>query len=657
MKISKNLKTLEQVLLFGFFLLFPLVFFPGFINIFPTAKILLLAVIAALFLLSKAARIIIERKIILSGSNLDTPLFLLIVSYLLSLIIASPNKVEALVDPTRGALLISLFVIMILAAPKNKEAVLKATLIGMLVNLVVSIGSYFSVFKFLPQTLQFINNKGFSLWGDFVNQAVYAGFFLAFSFNLLREQENKQAANDSATPLVGVKNPLAINSGLLNLLFVASLLTFVTSLYVLFKDIKPQFLPLSTSWQISVDTLKDSRSALFGVGPANYNALYTRSKPITINNSPHLWNANVEYSGSAVLHIFTEAGLLGFFALVLIIWQLYSLGKKQKLTLPIIFLLGAGLLLPLNQAFWFLIFTAVYLLKEEKEPRKFDLKELDIFAYATGLIISILVIIGGFFYYRVIFSEYLLRQAVYAAQNNQAQKVYELQNKAIVNNPYSPVARNHFIQTNLILANSLASKKKPTETDQQQYTALIQQAITNARDIVTLNPQQAAPWANLAEVYRYLIRLQVKEADVWTITSYQRAIAADPNNPLYRFSLGAVYYGLGNYDEAVRFFEQAIGLKSDVANYYYNLAYAHYQRQDFVKAVNAMEAALQYVEKGTDDYKKAKKELAEFKTKLPKTEEGIAEEELNPETLSEPEVLPTGKPEIELPKESAPPEK
>ena len=656
MTISKNLKTLEKALLFGFFFLFPLVFFPGINNAFITTKILLLAVFSAAFLLIKAVRVVVERKITLKGSNFDTSLFLLAVSYLLSVIVISPNKVEALVDPIRGALLISLFVIMILAAPKNKELVLKASFFSLLVTLIMSVVSYFGMLKFLPQSWQFVNTKGFSFWGNLINQAVYAGFFLALAFGQLREHEGKKTASQtvgSATLLNSQKSSPIANLRLLNMLFVVGLLTFVISLYTLLKDVKPQLFPLSTSWQISVDTLKNSRNAFLGVGPANYLALYTRSKPQNVNTSPIFWNANVEFSRSAILHLFTEVGLLGLAAFLLISYQLYRGAQKQKMLLPLGVLMISALLLPMSQTFWLLLFLSVYLLKETKEPRKFDLKELDIFAYATGLVIAILVVVAGFFYSRVIASEYYLGQSIWAAQNNQVQRVYELQANAITSNPYNKAARNAFIQTNLVLANSLAQKKKPNETDQQQYTQLIQQAIANARDVVTLNPLQADAWANLAEVYRYLLG-QVKEADVWTIASYQRTIAADPNNPNYYFNLGTVHYGLGNYDEAIRFFEQAVALKPDIANYYYNLAYAHYQKQDFVKAVNALEATLQYVEKDTDDYKKVKKELVEFRANLPEEAE-TAQTELNPETLSEPETLPTGQPEIELPKESAPP--
>lgn len=652
MNISKKLQNLEKGLLFITFFLFPLVFFPGFTNAFATTKILLLAIITSALLLIKATFIIIERKIVLRGSKFDTALFLLMVSYFLSVIIISPNKVEALTDPNRGALIVALLVILVLISPTEKILALKASLIALGVGLIASIASYFSLLGFLPQSLSFINTKGFNFWGNIVGQIIYAGFFLALSFDQLRESNIKNSIN--ATLLTEQKKPIKTSSSLLNLIFVVSLLSLVINLYTLLKDIKPQFFPLNASWQISVDTLKNSRNAIFGVGPANYFSLYSRSKPVTINASPIYWNANVEYSRSTLLHVFTETGLFGIIALGLVLLQLYQTARTQRMTLAVGLLVLLGVFLPLSQAYWFLLFITIYLLKEEKEPRKFDLKELDIFAYATSALIVVMVLVGGFFYSKVIASDYYLGQSSTAARNNQVQRVYELQVRAISTNPYNKGARNAFVQTNLALANALAQKEKPTEQDKQQYTQLIQQAITNARNAVTLNPQQADAWANLATVYQFLLG-QVEDANSWTIASWQQAMAADPRNPAYYFSLGSAYYQLGNFQEASRFFEQAISLKSDMANYYYNLAYANYQQKNYVRAVNALEATLQYVKKGTDDYKKVNKELTEFKKMLPEVETS-SDETLQPETLSEPETLPTGQPTIELPKDSAPPE-
>ena len=133
----------------------------------------------------------------------------------------------------------------------------------------------------------------------------------------------------------------------------------------------------------------------------------------------------------------------------------------------------------------------------------------------------------------------------------------------------------------------------------------------------------------------------------------------DPRNPQYYFNLGSLYYGLKNYDEAVRFFGNAVSLKTDIPNYQYNLAWAYYQKQDYTQAVNAMQNALQFIpDKKSTDYKTAQKNLEEFQKMVKKTEPqndqtaGNAE----PETLIQPSPNPSTTPEILLPTQSAPPQ-
>ena len=644
MEISKTLKQTERALLFVTFFLFPLLLVPSFTNIFAVPKLMLLASVASILLLIKAVRVVIERKIEVKSSKFDSALFLLALSYLLSVIIISPNKVEALLDPNRGALLVVLMVVLAVTLPKDKKLMGVASLSALGVMLLGTVASYFSLLGFLPKTLAFINTKGFNFLGNLLNQIMFAGFYLAMAFEQLRESDVK-----GSTPVAQKEN----QGGFLNLLFLASLLTVVVSSFVLLKDLKPQFFPLAESWEISVDVLKNPKNAIFGVGPANYLSLYTRTKPMTINANATLWNANIEYSRSAALHFFSEVGLLGLVALGLILFNLWHTGRKQKLTLAMIVFGIWTLLFPLSQTYLFMLLTLVYLLREDKEVRKFDLKDLDLFAYATALVLVVIVAAFGYFYGRAIFSDYLVAKSFVAASENKAQDVYDSQLRAIQMNPFSQTARSAFIQTNMVLANSLAQKQKPTDEDKQQYSQLIQQAITNARDTVTLNPAQATNWAALGSVYQTLLG-QAEGASEWTIASYQRAIAIDPRNPGYYFSLGSVYYALGNFEEASGFFTQAIALKNDIPNYYYNLAWSEYQKKNFAKAVNAMETAMQFTQKGTNDYKKVKAELAEFKKKLP-AETETQNTQVQPETLSQPTTVPTGQPTIELPENSAPP--
>ncbi len=645
MDISRTLHKLERVLLFLTFFLFPLVFMPLFPNFFATPKLILLAVVVGLTLIIKAVKIIATRKMSIYSSVFDSALYLLVLAYLLSVLVVSPNKVEALIDPNRGVLLVVFLTVLVFALPKDKKVVLWASTAAMAVLFVSTILGYFTLFGFLPESWQFINMKGFNPMGNLISQALYGAFFLALVLDSLKDRVAAKEVQMSGKS----------NKGLLNVLFIVALLTTVLSAFMLLKDVRPVFLPLANAWAITVDVLKTGRTALFGVGPANYVTLFTRSKPLSVNALPDLWNVNVEFTRGAALQIFSEVGLVGLLALIMIFVHLYYAAKRFNTVLSFTVLVIWALFFPLSQIFFFLLFLAVFLNREDKEVREFDLRGLDLFAYGSAAAILAVTVGTGYFFGRAMASEYVLNASFNAVRENKAQLVYDLQRQASILNPYNERARSNFSQTNLLLASNIAQKEKLTDEDRQVITTLIQQAISEAKALVASNPQKAVFWAHLAETYRNLLGI-AEGAEEWTISSYQRAVALDPRNPSYYFALGSVYYALGNFDEAIGFFGQAISLKPDMANYYYNIAWAYYQKEDYPAAVGSLETVLRLIEdKKSDDYKKASKELEEFKAKLPVEEATEGGEELQPETLVQPSPLPTGEAEIRLPKESAPP--
>jgi tetratricopeptide (TPR) repeat protein len=131
----------------------------------------------------------------------------------------------------------------------------------------------------------------------------------------------------------------------------------------------------------------------------------------------------------------------------------------------------------------------------------------------------------------------------------------------------------------------------------------------------------------------------------------------DPQNPIYRLNLGGVFYSLNNWDEASNLFTQAVGLKSDWPNAYYNLAWASYQKGAYQQAVNAMQNTISLLDPKTSktDYEKASKELEEFKKKLPPAEEEATQgAQTKPSQLTLPTPQPTIEPKIKLPKEASP---
>jgi tetratricopeptide (TPR) repeat protein len=286
-----------------------------------------------------------------------------------------------------------------------------------------------------------------------------------------------------------------------------------------------------------------------------------------------------------------------------------------------------------------------------------------------GIVLFSFIFLTGFGYLlgRSYLAEIYFKKALDGIVKNDAKQAYENMRQAIIFNPYIERYRINFSQINLLLANNIAAKanqqpqgknQKPyqlTEQDRQNISQAIQAAIAEGKAAVTLNPQKALNWENLAQIYRNIINT-AQGADVWTISAYQRAIVSDPQNPIYRLNLGGVYYSLGNYEEAAKIFEQAVILKPDWPNAYYNLAWANFQKQKYQEAVSAMENVIRLLDPKKDkaDYDKVKKELEEFKKKLPQEEKQATEEGKTQPKLTLPSPIPTTTPQIQLPEEASP---
>ena|SRR3989344_3055215 len=254
------------------------------------------------------------------------------------------------------------------------------------------------------------------------------------------------------------------------------------------------------------------------------------------------------------------------------------------------------------------------------------------YLYSIPFLLIILLLVSFYLMARAYLAEFYFKKSLLAKN---VKDIYDNQRLAIVTNPFIERFRISFSQTNLLIANNIAAKTQTSEVeeersdgktsevnklspqDRQTISKAIQAAIEEAKAAVSLNEKKAANWENLGSVYRNLLNT-ADGADAWAISSYQRAIVLDPQNPKYRLDLGGVYYALKNYDEASRYFEQAITLKPDWPNAHYNLAWTYYQKGSYAKAISSMQTVISLLsrQKNSTELIKAQKDLEEFKLKL-----------------------------------------
>jgi len=661
--------------LYSLVFLFPFFFLNFTQEYFVTNKLYLLGFGVLLLIFISTIQIIVSKKISWEKRPFDKLILLFLTSVAVSTLLSSPNKIQALLNPNFGlVMLISLAVLYFYISRIQSEIRVGHARPLQLMSIILSLVTiifYFQPFKnvALPQNLAFLKNPGFTPVGAQLDLAILLGFFTIIAIvNLLKKGEETSPQQSIIYHLGSI---------------ILSLTALLFTVYSIMKPVQTPNLGVSTilppfrlSWFAALEILKNPQTAIIGIGPDNFSAIFTRVKDFAYNQSP-LWQINsFNVSRSAILQIFTETGIFGLLAFGLLvvyaIKQILRVGHARPLHFILfIYLIVCFFVFSPSLIVWFLFFVILGLINQtpttddhtcflRKTPTDFDLTDL-LPIYLGVIIISLgLIGVSGYFLGRAYASEYFFKKSIDGIALNNAKLVYDNQRQAIILNPYVERFRSNFAQTNLLIANGIVKKdqtKKISEQDRQTITQAVQASITEAKAVISLNPQKADNWNGLAQIYLNIINA-AQGADVWTISAYQRAILADPQNPVYRVSLGGVYYSQNKYDDALRFFEQAISLKPDWPNASYNYAWANFQKKNYPQAVNALQATIKLIDPKLNkaDYDKVMKELEEFKKMLP--EEDGSVNKTNKQTESD-LILPTPpaaqiNPKLELPKDASP---
>ena len=689
-KIVSTIKNLSALFLV---LLTPVFFLPLTQEYYTTNKIYLLAFGGLFLLLLSLIELFLSKKIIWQKRAFDNIFFLFLITGGLSVILSSPNKIQAVFNPNFGLLMLIGLFILYYYLSRNGEAVRQINLalainLSGLVIAVVSFIFFFEPFKNvnnLSNQLLFLKNSGFTPLGAQFDLAIFLSFFVVFSLSQLITQKQRDD-----------KRRLIVSLSFLIFYAVALLLTVFSILRPLSNQAVSTITlpPIRLSWYAAVETLKNPLTALFGVGIDNFASIYTRIKDFAYNQSTIWQIQSFSVSRSTLLHVFTETGLFGLIAFGLLLFNLIKISLHNKEGRSgRSFVIGYWLLVilfipPSFISFFLLTIYLAYLANLPVEgsaehdrfvpvSSTFDLSDLIPLYIGIPLGCLLLIAVSGFFLVQTYRSEYYFKQSLNAIVANNLKGLYDNQKQAVLINPYFEKYRLNFAQTNLLVANNVinravqAAKSQPGQPgeankielsaqDQQTVAQAIQAAIAEGKAAVALNPQKAGNWENLAIIYRSIMNYVQGQADAWVISSYQQAISLDPINPAYRLNLGGVYYGFGLYDDAVKLFEQATALKPDWSNAFYNLAWALFQKADYQKAALNMQNVVYLLDPKKDktDFDKASADLAEFKKKLPEAELTPTPSPIQPRSvqLTQPSPAPTQQvePPIKLPKEASP---
>lgn len=627
-----------------------LIFFLPYFAVSTDAKLYLLAFGAALLIFLFLLETAVSRKITLHKLSLFLPLCLFALAVLLSTIFTSSNKLDALFTvPTGIVIVFSSFVLYYNLSSLLTFSPLILVLPGVLISALFIILRVFGI-----GTL--VQDPFFTPLGN-----IYAGVAVISFFVLYAVVE-----------LFSIKR---ITKHIVKMsIYFLSLCVLVFSLSVMIYFLAQPRLknaplkalpkaPFYASWQTAIETLKKPKTAVFGAGISNYIQMFTLSKTADYNRLA-LWDSNFTQGGSFALHILTETGLLGGVSLIIFFIYAFTMVRQRRmkqhriyLTYMVIAFIFAPPSLPLM--FLLMVLAAdIERAANRREEARFSLHTFFVTYLIFFAVLTILLASGVYFVGKHALADFYFKKSLDELSQKGGGKTYEYARTSVVLSPFTEQYRLHFSTLNFAAAEALArTKENLEERERKQVTELIEIAINEAKAAVSLRPFNASYWEYLASLYQKLIPV-AGGADAWAVAAYQRAIMADPMNPRLRLGAGGVLYGVKKYEEAITFFEQAVGLKPDWVNGYYNLAWAQYQSGKYEAAYKNLQNALYLLPPMSADFEKAKKELAEFEQKVPKeNKETAPSTELQKRQESQLELPPEPTPLIsplELPQEASP---
>lgn len=668
---SSLLHRIGYLVTLGTISLFPVFFLPFTSEFYDFNKQILLIVSTAVLLVLLAVSFILDKQVRITRHPFGLPFLAVLGTWIISTFLRTPNYTDALLEPGQTGSIVSLILFFTAAinfihSKKDLEKIVNGLIISFsILSLLALLWGSGLLAKIIP--VPFMQNSVWTPLGNSFNLVVLLGIMAPFMIiQIVREK-----GNSLRTLLMSVALFLAV---------IASGLQ-VYRLFSANSQFRPVFLSQNTSWSIALEALKVS--PLIGTGPSTYLSDFTRFRPISYNISDN-WAIRFSNASNYYLEILATVGILGLMAYLFIalrVSKTLSFFIKSQSDSPIHTLaLGAStsaavalisqIFLPTSFATLFLIFVLLLIVVVSLKQLGSSLvheANIDIvaasdsgvrtpilpwisLALAAGLIIP-----SAWFFGRAYIAEYYFHQAIISAATNDGKATYEALIQAINFNPYRDVYRVAYSQTNLLLANSISSQPEPTEETRNTVIQLIQQAIREAKNAVSLNPNKVTNVESLADTYRNLLS-SAEGADSWAIAAYRQAILLDPVNPNLRISLGGILYALKAYDDAIVVFQQAVDLKSNLPNAYYNLASAYREKGNLQNAFIAMQNVVNLMDRAAADYPQAVSELEDLRKKLGEAAPAAVTSPEAKTELEAPQPLPSPRinPPVELPAELGP---
>lgn len=655
--MEKFLSSAEKYVLYIVLGLFSVFVLSSYSSPYVVPKEILLVTGLGLIILIWVAKIIVKGSLTFSVGKFDLGVLLVGFAYLASTIFATPNKMEAYLFPGTTTFILAGVILYFLINQFDQKTKSNASLSLFISGLglsLISLMASVNLFSKIPQLPAFMKDPAFNPMGGAIPSIFFLSSIIFIAIGIfIKERDTIRKFFYGAS---------------LTVIFFALLMLVIS--VVPGKPTSPRFVSTQDSWEISVDALK--KSPLFGAGPANYLTAFNLFRPVTYN-STDLWQVRFTTASNFYFTLVTETGFIGLFAIAFLLIAVYKHARHdlkfstdiesvsqnlEKMSLIVLIIMFA--FFPVSPTVVVLLFALLAIFSRSEHK----LLHLNIAAAETNpgvsripaIIIGLPFVAGvlavGFFGSKILAAENTFKKSLDALAANDAKTTYDLMSSAISKNPKVDRYHASFAQVNMALASSLATKKDITEADRTTISQLVQQAISEGKATVALNPARSGNWEVLAQIYTSIMPF-AKGADQFAVQTYTQSIALDPTNPNLRIAMGGIYYSLGSFDNAVEIFKLAVLAKPNLPNAHYNLAIAYREKKDYDNAINEINGVISLVTKDSEDYKLAKQTLDDLQAKKTAAKVVTGEtENLTPPKQAQKSNI---KPPIELPKEATPP--
>ncbi len=676
-KIS-TLNKISNVILISLTFLLPIFFLPTTGEFFEFNKQTLLFGLVGILLIVWSLNVLAKQKFTITKSIIDLPLLTFLFVVILSTIFAKDKVLSIYGSPGRwfpslfGYLILVIFYYLTTATIKGLniiEKVIYTLVASATISSIVAILSYYNIF--LGNT-DYFRISNFTLTGSVTSSVILAAIAIVVSLATLAYEESKIAklllsiaaiVNFGLVCITGVTagwivlgvgilatfivikpnnifkdkpTILAITGALVVTLLATNLLT--TKSFLLNSNYPKEInLSMKESWIVTSSIIRDY--PLLATGPSTFYINYSRYKSLE-SNQTDTWNIKFDKTYNELFNIVANLGILGLLAVVYLgirITKLikagYEADDEESLvkiitvalitTVAVFFVTYANIL---NSFLVFMFMALMVVIQAETGITKsaqtimVELTQgklgskFSYLRFIIGIPAIALSIYGGYLMTRTYAAEVYTRMAIVAAQQNMWSKVYDYQTNAIKMNPQRDTYYTRYAQTTISLATMLSNKTDLTDNDKQTIQTLIAKAIKSAKIATeTASPLNSRNWETRASIYRAITKA-TENASEWAVASYNIAVQLDPTNPKLRVDLGGVFFAKGDYSSAANQFRQAVALKPNYANAYYNLAQTFVKLGDMQNAKLALEKTKSLLPQESEDVKKVDEDIASLAT-------------------------------------------